>query len=292
MSRIERYQDGINNFIINKTNIDEEIKKKILDSNHLLGIIMASLINLNTKKTNYKVHGYYTAAAIDLLLLNIYENSIFLLNNIYSLFHTNFDIIKFPTCNDLSVRTLKFGLTYLSSQLNIIFNQKRYEEQKRTQKSDILNLITKINIKTKIKELNIVKKDDLTSFLNNKYGTIGEIVFILGWTIGGGEIKAEFMKELQLMGNKLGLIYKIAIDFENIELDIEKGYIYNVVLNNGIQESFVLFMDLKIEFLEALFKHNLYTHTIKEVMDLLEDKIDLILKKSNIDMKSTYSTLS
>ena len=51
-------------------------------------------------------------------------------------------------------------------------------------------------------------------------------------------------------------------------------------------------MDLKIEFLEALFNHNLYTHTTKEVLDLLEDKIDKILKKSNIDMKSTYSTLS
>ena len=290
MSRIERYQDGINNFIINKTNIDEEIKKKILDSDHLLGIIMASIINLNTKKTNYKVHGYYTASAIDLLLLNIHKNDIHLLNNIYSLFHTNFDIIKFPTCNDTSVKILKFGLTYLSSQLNIIFNQKKYEEQKRTLKSDITNItsITKI----KLKNLNVIKKEDFTIFLNDKYGTIGEIVFILGWTIGGGEIKAEFMKELQSMGNKLGLMYKIAIDFENIELDLENLYQFNVVLNNGIQDSFTLFMDLKIEFLEALFKHNLYTHTIKEVLDLLEDKIDKILRKSNIDMKSTYSTLS
>lgn len=292
MSRIERYQDGINNFIINKTNIEEEIKKKILDSDHLLGIIMASIINLNTKKTNYKVHGYYTASAIDLLLLNIHKNDIHLLNNIYSLFHTNFDIIKFPTCNDTSVKVLKFGLTYLSSQLNIIFNQKKYEEQKRTQKSDIINITSQINIKTKIKELNILKKEDFTNFLNDKYGTIGEIVFILGWVIGGGEIKAEFMKELQSMGNKLGLMYKIAIDFENVELDLEKLYQFNVVLNNGIQDSFTLFMDLKTEFLEALIKHNLYTHTIKEVMDLLEDKIDIILKKSNIDMKSTYSTLS
>lgn len=292
MSRIERYQDGINNFIINKTNIDEEIKKKILDSDHLLGIIMASIINLNTKKTNYKVHGYYTASAIDLLLLNIHKNDINLLNNIYSLFHTNFDIIKFPTCNDTSIKVLKFGLTYLSSQLNIIFNQKKYEEQKRTQKSDITNITSQINIKTKIKELNTIKKEDFTIFLNDKYGTIGEIVFILGWTIGGGEIKAEFMKELQLMGNKLGLMYKIAIDFENVELDLENLYKFNVVLNNGIQDSFTLFMDLKTEFLEALFKHNLYTHTIKEVLDLLEDKIDVILKKSNIDMKSTYSTIS
>ena len=170
MSRIERYQDGINNFIINKINIEESIKKKILDSDHLLGIIMASIINLNTKKTNYKVHGYYTAAGIDLLLLNINENNIFLLNNIYSLFHTNFDIIKFPTCTDLSVKTLKFGLTYLSSQLNIIFNQKKYEEQKRTHKSYILNItsITKIQLKN----LNVIKKEDLTSFFYDKYGTI------------------------------------------------------------------------------------------------------------------------
>jgi hypothetical protein len=292
MSRIERYQYGINNFIINKTNMDEEIKKKILNSDHLLGIIMASLINLNTKKTNYKVHGYYTAAAIDLILLNINQNDIILLNNIYTLFHTNFDIIKFPVCNDTSVKILKFGLTYLSSQLNIIHNKKKYDEQKRTYKIDIINLTSKINIKTKIKDINIIKKEDLTNFLNDKYGTVGEIVFILGWIIGGGEIKADFMKQLQLMGNKLGIIYKIAIDFENIEEDIEKSNIYNVVLNKGIQESFTLFMDLKIEFLETLFKHNLYTHTTKEVLDLLEDKIDKILKKSNIDMKSTYSTLS
>ena len=223
-----------------------------------------------------------------LLLNNIKENNLLLLNNIYSLFHTNFDIIKFPTCNDVSVKILKFGLTYLSSQLNIIFNTKIYEEQKRSQKSDLLNLLNKVNLK----DINIIKKEDFTSFLNDKYGTIGEIVFILGWVIGGGEIKADFMKELQSMGNKLGIIYKIAIDFENVENDIDKNYIYNSVLNNGIQDSFALFMDLKIEFLEALFKYNLYTHTIKEVLDLLENKIDLILKKSNIDMKSTYSTFS
>ena len=288
MSRIERYQDGIYNFIMNKTSIEETIKNKIISADHLLGIIMASIINNNTKKTNYKVHGYYSAAAIDLLLINIKENNLLLLNNIYSLFHTNFDIIKFPTCNDVSVKILKFGLTYLSSQLNIIFNTKIYEEQKRSQKSDLLNLLNKVNLK----DINIIKKEDFTSFLNDKYGTIGEIVFILGWVIGGGEIKADFMKELQSMGNKLGIIYKIAIDFENVENDIDKNYIYNSVLNNGIQDSFALFMDLKIKFLEALFKYNLYTHTIKEVLDLLENKIDLILKKSNIDMKSTYSTFS
>ena len=51
MSRIERYQDGINNFIMNKTSIEETIKNKIISTDHLLGIIMASIINLNTKKT-------------------------------------------------------------------------------------------------------------------------------------------------------------------------------------------------------------------------------------------------
>lgn len=297
MSRIERYQDGINNFIMNKTNIEETIKKIILDSDHLLGIIMASIINLNTKKTNYKVHGYYTAAAID-LLLNIHNNTnttnnLSIINNIYSLFHTNFDIIKFPICNDVSVKILKFSMTYLSSQLNIIFKQKKYDEQKRVQKSDIINLLTdiKVNI-TQIKDLNIIKQEDMFSYISETYGTIGEIVFILGWTIGGGEIKADFMKELQAMGNKLGILYKIAIDFENIESDIKSSYIYNVVLNNGIHDAFTLFMDIKINFLESLFKYNLYTHTIKEVLDLLENKIDNILKKSNIDMKSTYSAFS
>ena len=68
--------------------------------------------------------------------------------------------------------------------------------------------MSKFIIKTKIKDINIIKKEDFTTFLNDKYGTVGEIVFILGWIIGGGEIKADFMKQLQLMGNKLGIIYK------------------------------------------------------------------------------------
>jgi len=293
MSRIERYQDGINTFVTNRMNIDDHYKKYILDSDHLLGIIISSIINFNVKKTNIKIHGYYIAAAIDLILLNINKNDIDILNEIYSLFHTNLDIIKFSQINENSIKIFKFSVTYFSNQIKLIFTKLKLQEQKRTNKTDVGNLnFKKQELKNKIKSINLIKQEDYESYINNKYKTLGELIFVMGWVMGGGEVKVEFMKELQIIGGKLGVIYKITSDFETIESDIDDNVNTNILLNYGIQESFTMFLDLKTEFLELLFKHNLYTHTIKEVLDLLENKIDYTLKKSNIDMKSTYSTYS
>jgi hypothetical protein len=44
-----------------------EIKEILLKRDHLCGIIFSTLLNYNSKKKNYKVHGYYMACAIDLL---------------------------------------------------------------------------------------------------------------------------------------------------------------------------------------------------------------------------------
>ena len=47
----------------------DELKEIIIKRDHLLGIILASILNNNTKKSNFKVHGYYMSIAIDLFFI-------------------------------------------------------------------------------------------------------------------------------------------------------------------------------------------------------------------------------
>jgi hypothetical protein len=75
MSRIERYQESINKFISNKNIFSEYIKNKLSTCNHFSGIVLASILNHNSKKSSAKVHGYYMGIAIDLLYILIDINT-------------------------------------------------------------------------------------------------------------------------------------------------------------------------------------------------------------------------
>ena len=52
MSRIERYQESIEKFINNKNILTQENRQDILKQDHLSGIILASIITNNIKKSN------------------------------------------------------------------------------------------------------------------------------------------------------------------------------------------------------------------------------------------------
>ena len=77
MSRISRYQESIDKFIKNKLNTlyDYDDNNFVYDnlkkSNHLSGIILSTILNTNIKKSGFKIHGYYMAVAIDMLMHHI-----------------------------------------------------------------------------------------------------------------------------------------------------------------------------------------------------------------------------
>ena len=70
---------------------------------------------------------------------------------------------------------------------------------------------------------------------------------------------------------------KITYDFCNLEEDIAIGstFTYNSVITLGLQESFEIFQNSKGKFVEGCMMLDIYTNTIKEVIDALENKIDL-----------------
>ena len=313
MSRIERYQESIEKFI-NKNITNTELKEMILKRDHLLGIILASILNNNTKKSNFKVHGYYMSIAIDLFyIINEYQsyteyyknkkiNSLIItcINTVYHLLQLNIESLKIPAKQEHTYhKIITFVFSYINSKINNITQQYEFTKLNKTTKTDILNLTILMNdekneLRNKLKTLQQVDRQEFEEYMNKVYGNIGMLVVITGWSLGGGDLKAELMKELQMIGEMIGILYKICIDFDNIKEDIIKSskYSYNFIINYGVQEGFVYFMETKTNILEACLKYNLYSHTVKEVIDLLETKIDAALKDSSIDMKSTYSSYS
>jgi hypothetical protein len=315
MSRIERYQESINKFILNKNIFSEYIKNKLSKRNHYSGIILASILNYNSNKKFAKVHGYYMVIAIDLLyilieintypliyekelgILKKYNLIIEIINLIYTLLRSNIET-KYKDIKSISIDELKnifFIESYLNSKMNSISISYEVNISKRTHKTDILNINTLTpKLKSLYKSLKKISNEDLLKFIESTYNEIGIIVFIIGWVLGGGIPKQSVLISLQEIGRSYGFIYKICIDFEKIEYDLlnSSNYTTNIVLNQGIHTSFTLFMELKTQLIEKCLEQNIYTNTLKEIIDLLELKIEQCINNTSIDMKSSYSTLS
>ncbi len=308
MSRISRYQESIEKFIKNKnisTYFSDEyndlISNKLMKSDHLGGIILSTIFNHNSKKSNVKGHGYFLGIAIDILLimldskntnLNFNQN---LLIGIYKLLNENINIIKITDQDELNkilIRTYEYFNNHI---YNIISFPKKMQVKKMI-KSDLLNLKTITDqLYKKISQMNRYVQDDMIDYIKTSYGGIGKLILVLSWILGGGSLDKKTINALELIGEKFGMIYKLSYDFDNIINDInscDQNITRNVVINIGIQESFALFMELKSSFYEEAFKLGIYTHTMKEVIDELEVKMDKCIENSKVDMKSTYSSFS
>jgi len=307
MSRISRYQESLSKFIKNK-NIEsyfsdefkETIYNKLTDSDHLGGIIVSTLFNHNSKKTNFKGHGYFLSIAVDILMIILESNN--RLNNqnlnltigLYKLINDNISIINTPKQEELNNIIIK-TYEYFNQNIYDIITYEKVGPIAKMQKSDLLNLKT-INEQTykKIASMNHYNKDDIILYIKKTYGKLGKMLFLISWLIGGGDSDKKPLKQIENIGELFGCLYKICIDFDNILNDINKDVkeTKNIIVNIGIQESFTFFMETKSKFYEESFKMNIYTHTMKEVIDELETKIDKCLDNCTIDMKSMYSSFS
>jgi len=307
MSRISRYQESLSKFIKNK-NIEsyfsdefkETIYNKLTDSDHLGGIIVSTLFNHNSKKSNFKGHGYFLAIAVDIMMIILESNN--RLNNqnlnltigLYKLINDNISIINTPKQEELNNIIIK-TYEYFNQNIYDIITYEKVGPVSKMQKSDLLNLKTITEpIYKKISSMNHYNKDDIILYVKKTYGKLGKMLFLISWIIGGGDSDKKTLKQIENIGELFGSLYKICIDFDNIINDINKDVkeTKNIIVNIGIQESFAFFMETKSKFYEESFKMDIYTHTMKEVIDELETKIDKCLDNCTVDMKSMYSSFS
>jgi hypothetical protein len=311
MSRISRYQESIEKFIKNK-NINEYFSESyskiiydnLIKSDHLGGIIVSTIFNHNTKKTNFKGHGYFIGLMIDIIIMIVkskdkdsYINyNLFI--GLYKLLTENINLIK-TTKHDVLNKIIIIIMSYFNDNIYDILIDIKVGETQKMIKSDLLNLKSiDDKIYKKLSMMNKYDNDDFIAYITKIYGKLGKLIFVISWVLGGGDTFKDTIKSIETIGEQFGILQKICYDFESIANDINDmdkdkyKSSKNIVINIGIQESFALFMETKSIFYEESFKLDVYTHTMKEVIDELENKIDKVLENCKIDIKSVYSSFT
>jgi hypothetical protein len=315
MSRISRYQDSINKYMKTKSciiNLEPVMKKQMLEiieeSDYASSIVLLTVLSSQNRKNKTSLHGYYMGCGIELMMImcKLIDNREYYLEK-YSQEDIQKLILKLSTLVNMCLsqnveciqklvskeKTLKMfhdSLKLLTEKLFNIMNTNNIKLGETIKKTDLVKYTFKTVPKSKDKIMNLKQtdKESLMQFIKDKYISVCQSALLIGYLLGSG---TENIKYLERMGEYLGIMIKISNDFKNIERDLQvsKDYTYNYVLNYGLQEAFELYMDNKTKLIEGCITCNLYSNTMKEILDVIEGQIDNILGKTKADLKSQYT---
>ena len=320
MDRITRYQESVNKFIKNKSCINdlpETIKNNIIDLlsdfDHFVSILLLTILNNRGKKNNLSLHGYYMATGIELIMATI---KILECEDYYKdKFDINQYIMTLPCLINLSLsqnidsigphftkdKTIKIfhkctkllneTLPNISKKINCDLTDDDNNNNNKNKKNDIIaynfsNSQIAFNNISKFKKIN---NNDLDNYIKVKYGTVCQLALSLGWLMGGGN--DSLLKNINNIGTNFAFMIKIANDFSNLEKDVLNCNMnsLNYVINNGIQYSFEKFIEYKQKFIEGCITIHAYTGTLRELTDMIENKIDVVIENTNISINTNSS---
>jgi len=318
-SRIYRYKSSIDKFMTQKSPLItiSSHNKQILDDtykdlDHLISICLVTTFHGKTESKNRKFHGYFMACGIDIgmIIVNItnryycykhkitYENwANFvpeLIAKMYNCLSQNIDALKVGLPKEEIIRINQQCIDYMSSGIAKLTQFPKYDFPntliKKTDFNDYRFETT--GDKNKYSKLKFVSDKILYEHIDNKYGFICKMALLFGWLFGMGDEKKT--DEILEVGRHMGIIFKIAYDFENVQNDLVKceKYTFNMVVNKGIKESYSIYDTHKKSFIEGILKLEIWSNTIKEILDLIEDKVDQGLNCASIDENCTYSEFS
>lgn len=326
MIRILRYQEHIVKFIKEKSvykslyTQDSNYEEFVNLNEHYLSIILLTVLNGLYGKKNKTYHGYHLASGIDLWvnMLLIKDNPNYY-NNKYGKEHIdnfiNFvPIYLFETISQHIIHVTrsmdKDGIDQKSKQklykaYHTLTNyvQKKllstveHVELKGTNKpvkTDIINYrFSNPEVLNKHKKIKVIDKDVMIDYVDKTYGTVCKCVFVMAWIMGFGS--EDMIEDLERLGTHLGLMFKLANDFHNLERDLDTvgTMSTNLIINYGIHQCFSLFVSSKEKFLEGCITLGINDSiTLKEVIDCIEKKFDDQIENTSLDLQSKYTSYS
>jgi len=325
MSRLGRYKESLNRFIKDRSCLFDENKipnakvesiiyNKIKGSDLLLSIMLLTIMNNQNKKNSKSIQGYYAASSVQMLqiLLDIVENKeafieshsldcfntikeYLVLSSNYSLFQ-NLETVKDNFSGDVSSEVIINSLKIFNEKLSNtnILSTNCLEVSDNKPCTDLKNWYIREDksLVNHFNKLKIVTKKSFKEYMEMKLGSICDITFQVGWLIGCGNPKD--LKKIKKLSKSFGYLYKLAHDFDNLENDIRNtnnGISNNFIVNFGLQNSYEVFMENKQKFIEDAMILDLFTSTIKEILNFIEAKVDSVIEETSPDLKSNYSNV-
>ena len=323
MSRIQKYKESLVRFIkdksclmedndnINIAKLNDYIYSVIKETDLILPILLLTIMNNQNKKNHISMQSYYIATSIEfsIILLHFIENR----NDIIEKFDNdtyiklyNFLFIyinKSLQQNIESVKNILQGPNLINTILNSLnmfndffkmsnsFGDFKFDITNKNCDNNIINWYLKNNdeLINKFNTFKQVSKESMFEYIEKKYIHVSILAISLGWIIGSGDFKE--LNKLKKSAQSFALMYKIAKDFENLDKDIINGkdFTSNYVLNYGLQDGYEVFLNNKQKFIEESMIEDIYTNTIKEIIDSIEENIDSIIDQTSPDLKSNYS---
>lgn len=322
MSRISRYQDSIKKFIVNRNCyswLDESPLKNFFcknskPSNYFFPILFLTILNSQNKKNRASYQGYYAAVSIEFIRMIIeltnntnktnmesyYKLIINLVLMTIKTLSQNIDVIKrhipldkilesyMGIINELVVTV---GSKGIMADVKIVPSGKI--------KNDIYKYYFKENDKNldKLSKIKVLDKKSLDKIINGRACLLSELTVSIAWILGCGN--KDKMSEIKKVGRYFGFMYQLASDFQRVESDLDNipdngtdNTTLNYIINCGFQVAHESFMHYKEKFIEGLIKLDIYTGTVKELINLLEQQVDEIIDETTPDLSSNYSTLN
>jgi geranylgeranyl pyrophosphate synthase len=192
------------------------------------------------------------------------------------------------------MKTFYFCINYIQEKLSIILKRQYLSGTEFVKKIDLIKFKFKNEniLKKKYANLKKIKEEDLFNYVENKYCNITKMAFVIGWLLGTGEEKSTPI--LEEMGTNFGYMLKISTDFINIERDIEnaKDISYNMIANYGIHHCFTIFFEHKEKLIKGCMELDIYSHTMKEIIDYIEKCFDKCLNNTDLELASLYSSFT
>lgn len=307
MSRLARYKDSLNRFINERSCIlmveDENIRSIILNKisqiDFTLPIILLTIMNSQNKKNKLSTPGYYGATAMALLqvgLAVVQNNSKYDIDTYHTLLRTillltsksllqNLESIKNFISKPITDICLSVMEVYHSVTEPGLFEPCEFIYEDTMPNDEIIKWYFSDNdeFKEKFNQLKRITLESFNNYINAKYRPLCEFAMKIGWLLGAGDIKQ--LNNIKKISSYLSILYKLAIDFENIKSDVENER-HNYIVNNGLQESYELFMHNKQGLIEECMNLDIYTSTVEQIITSIDNRVENVINETNPDLAS------
>ena len=319
MNRVSKYQENIQRFIQTKsfikstTIVTQNILNNMLgESDHIPAILCLTILNYQCKKYNIRIHGYYIALCIDILMVicklssnRSYYDEIYGANNIdnmiseiinwiyWSIFQ-NIETLEMNKTDKFNPKTAQLCIEYCIKFIPLITKKIECRSNitnNKMKKTDMYhNKINDVEFINTYKQKQFIDRETLNE-IYLKFGYVCCLAMYLGWTLGQGDDAT--VSKFDSIGMQLGIMLKIHNDFKHVDRDIHYGkYSTNCIINCGIKESYAELIESKINFIEMLIIHSIDTNTLKEIIEIIMTDVDNCVASISVDLESQFDDCS
>ncbi|VBB18458.1 hypothetical protein YASMINEVIRUS_921 [Yasminevirus sp. GU-2018] len=328
MSRIGKYHTDILKFLKTKSFINDTTEKtksilyELLElTDHVPAILCLTTLNNQCKKYDIKIHGYYLAAGVDVLMIlaqvcssrdyfdNKYgqihiDNMIMeVVSAFYRCITQNIETLRLSKNGNVNTKLTQLCIEYASKYIPLITQKGSYDSTTKMKKTDLFCLDIKDKDYVLYKKKNKLAKNTLMDDMTNRYGSVCKLALCLGWILGQGDDSCinklkdlsdeKTINKLEKLGEHMGRFLKLHDDFKYIERDIKNGrFSLNYVVNYGIKEAYIELTESKANFIEGSMVVGVETKTSKEIIAMIVKNVDDIMKDTSVDFETQYDDVS